>query len=140
MVKNTRTQTGIGTSHQPLNMPTPIVVRMGPRHSPVAASVPKRGGARQARSRRDVQHNTAAELVNVAHVIDMWEIEDEWWARTPCGTQVLADHTRNGAGHDGLPRPANGQVVPAGLLERNHDDQATTQHDGTNADGQLRRT
>ena len=83
MVKNTRTQTGIGTSHQPLNMPTPIVVRMGPRYSPVAASVPKRGGAQRARSRRDAQHNTAAELVNVAHVIDMWEIEDEWWRAHP---------------------------------------------------------
>ena len=85
MVKNTRTQTGIGTSHQPLNMPTPIVVRSGPHHSPVAASVPKRGGAQRARARRGGQRrqHQADELVNVAHVIDMWEIEDEWWRARP---------------------------------------------------------
>lgn len=104
MVKNTRTQTSIGTSHQPLNMPTPITVRTGTRQEPAAASVPKRrvtaagaatasGGQRargasgpvpsRRRARGFRQQHNAAELVNVAHVIDMWEIEDEWWRKQP---------------------------------------------------------
>ena len=103
MVKNTRTQTSIGTSHQPLNMPTPITVRTGTRQEPAAASVPKRrvtagaatmasggqrargasGAASRRRGRRSHPQHNAAELVNVAHVIDMWEIEDEWWRKQP---------------------------------------------------------
>lgn len=95
MVKNTRTQTSIGTSHRPLNMPTPITVRTGPRHSPAAASVPKRRYtapvvAQRARTasaasarRGGQQRQNAGELVKVAHVIDMWEVEDEWWRKRP---------------------------------------------------------
>lgn len=106
MVKNTRTPSSIGTSHQPLNMPTPITVRTGTRHEPAAAAVPKRritaagaamaasgpqrarGASGAASARRDgalqrQQHNAGRELVNVAHVIDMWEIEDEWWRKQP---------------------------------------------------------
>lgn len=101
MVKNTRTPSSIGTSHQPLNMPTPITVRTGTHHEPAAAAVPKRritaaamaasgaqrargaSGAASARRRGGRQHNASAELVNVAHVIDMWEIEDEWWRKQP---------------------------------------------------------
>ena len=88
MVKNTRTQTSIGTSHQPLNMPTPITVRSGTRHSPVAAAVPKRryGSAQRARrgGGQQRQHDGGrGQLVNVAHVIDMWELEDEWWRKRP---------------------------------------------------------
>ena len=101
MVKNTRTPSSIGTSHQPLNMPTPITVRTGTHHEPAAAAIPKRrptaaamaasgaqrargaSGAVSARRRGALQHNASAELVNVAHVIDMWEIEDEWWRKQP---------------------------------------------------------
>lgn len=103
MVKNTRTPSSIGTSHQPLNMPTPITVRTGTRHEPAAAAVPKRrvtaagaamaasgaqrargaSGAASARRRGALPHNAGGELVNVAHVIDMWEIEDEWWRKQP---------------------------------------------------------
>ena len=86
-------------------MPTPITVRTGTRHEPAAAAVPKRritaaamaaasgpqrargaSGAALARRRGALQHqqrNASAELVNVAHVIDMWEIEDEWWRKQP---------------------------------------------------------
>lgn len=101
MVKNTRTQTSIGTSHQPLNMPTPITVRTGTRQEPAAAAIPKRritagaatasggqrargaSGAASRRGRRSHTQHNAAELINVAHVIDMWEIEDEWWRKQP---------------------------------------------------------
>lgn len=85
MVKNPRTQTSTGTSHRPLNMPIPITVRTGPRNAPVATGAPKRNksAAGTHRHRRTEPRRSDNTLVKVEHVIDMWEVEDEWWRKTP---------------------------------------------------------
>ena len=84
MVKNPRTQAGVGTSHQPLNMPIPISVRTDRQHAPEAASLPRRGRkARAGATEMQGRSGGTDALVAVASVIDMWEVDDEWWRKHP---------------------------------------------------------
>ena len=86
MVKDPRTQTSTGTSHRPLNMPIPITVRTGPRSSPAATDAPKRNksaAATHRHRRRTEPRRSGNALAKVEHIIDMWEVEDEWWRKIP---------------------------------------------------------
>lgn len=93
MVKNPRTQTGTGTSHRPLNMPIPVTVHTGLRHSPAATDALRcrhtateiHTDYTQGRGLKSASPHPASNgaLVKVAYVIDMWEIDDEWWRMSP---------------------------------------------------------
>ena len=93
MVKNPRTQTGTGTSHRPLNMPIPVTVQTDQEESPAATDALRRRHT-TAERRTDYKRRHAlrterplpqsdSALVKVASIIDMWEICDEWWRKTP---------------------------------------------------------
>ena len=68
MVQDTGETPSIGGSYQPLNMPSVIDVTTRPDGWP--ASV------RETRNGRVVSHR-------VDRVVDMWELEDEWWRAKP---------------------------------------------------------
>ena len=68
MVANSRKTQSVGRSYQPLNMPIPIQVST--ELDGQLASVVETDKDRPIASR-------------VEQVIDLWEIEDEWWRKKP---------------------------------------------------------
>lgn len=92
MVKNPRTQTGTGTTHRPLNMPVPVTVQTGTKDSPAATDALRRRHTDSEKrtvytqsphwSARSHPESDSA-LARVANIIDMWEIDDEWWRTSP---------------------------------------------------------
>ncbi len=67
MVTNTRKTSSMGGSYQPLNPPIPVQVTTTPDGNPVNVTEKRKG-------------RTVA--FQVQHVIDLWELDDEWWRRT----------------------------------------------------------
>ncbi len=67
MVTNPRKTTSAGRSYQPLNMPVAIQVLSNPNGYPVSVSETR---------------NDRTALSKVKHVIDVWELDDEWWRST----------------------------------------------------------
>ena len=64
MVTNPRKTPSTGRSYQPLNMPVAVQVVNAPDGQPISIAETRKGRAITSR---------------VDHVIDLWELEDEWW-------------------------------------------------------------
>ncbi len=67
MVTNPRKTTSIGRTYQPLNLPTPVQVTSTPDGNPVNVAEKRNG--------RTISFQ-------VEHIIDLWELDDEWWRKT----------------------------------------------------------
>ena len=67
MVTNPRKTTSIGRTYQPLNLPTPVQVVTNPDGQPINVT--------QKRNGRTIS-------IQAEHVIDLWELDDEWWRAT----------------------------------------------------------
>ena len=63
MVQNPRTTPGPG-SIRPLNLPTPVTVQENRRQLPTSVTIGSR-------------------TLPVTAIIDLWEIDDEWWRDRP---------------------------------------------------------
>ncbi len=68
MVTNPRKTTSASGSYQPLNMPIAVQVISNPDGYPVSVSETRNDHAASSR---------------VEHVIDVWELDDEWWRSKP---------------------------------------------------------
>ena len=76
-----------------MNMPIPVTVHTGLRHSPAATDALRcrhtateiHTDYTQGRGLKSASPHPASNgaLVKVAYVIDMWEIDDEWWRMSP---------------------------------------------------------
>ena len=67
MVTNPRKTPSIGGTYQPLNMPIAVQVTSTPDGHPVSVAETRNG--------RTVPSQ-------VEHIIDLWELNDEWWRAT----------------------------------------------------------
>ncbi len=67
MVSNPRKTPSIGGSYQPLNLPMAVQVVSTSDGQPASVTETRKGRAVSSR---------------VEHVIDLWELDDEWWRAT----------------------------------------------------------
>ena len=67
MVTNPRKTPSVGGTYQPLNMPIPVKVDSSPDGQPVSIAETRNGRSVPTR---------------VENIIDVWELDDEWWRAT----------------------------------------------------------